>query len=67
MMGLDARTFLSICVSAKAPPTVAKYLMTNFALTVLPAPLSPLMTRDWLEPSLEQQRKTDHLKRILQT
>ena len=52
MMELDANTFFSMRVSEDAPFTVAKYLITNFALTVLPAPLSPLIMRDWLEPSL---------------
>ena len=52
MMGLEARTFLSICVSAEAPPTEAKYLMAYLALTVFPAPLSPLTMMDWLQCSL---------------
>ena len=52
MMGFDASTFFSTWVSAEAPPTVAKYLMVYFALTVFPAPLSPLTMTDWLRFSL---------------
>lgn len=52
IMGLDAKTFFSICVSVDAPPTDAKYLMAYLALTVFPAPLSPLTMIDWFSPSL---------------
>ena len=55
MMGFEASTFLSIWVSVEAPPTVAKYLMVYLALTVFPAPLSPLTMMDWLQPSLEER------------
>lgn len=41
IIGLEARTFFSTCVSVDEPPTVAKYRMAYFADTVLPAPDSP--------------------------
>lgn len=70
MIGLDASTFFSICVSAEAPPTMAKYRMAYLALTVFPAPLSPLTIIDWLRDSLEQHDKpikllVYHLKRFV--
>lgn len=45
-MGFEAKTFFSTCVSVEAPPTDAKYLMAYLALTVFPAPLSPLTMID---------------------
>ena len=47
MMGLEARTFRSTCVSVADPPAVAKYRMAYFAETVLPAPDSPDTIIDW--------------------
>ena len=41
IIGLEASTFFSTCVSVAEPPTVAKYRMAYFADTVLPAPDSP--------------------------
>ena len=42
MMGDEARTLFSTCVSVSdVPPTVAKYRIAYLALTVLPAPDSP--------------------------
>ena len=41
IIGFDAKTFFSIAVSVTDPPTLAKYLMANLALTVFPAPDSP--------------------------
>ena len=57
IIGLDAKTFFSICVSVDAPPTDAKYLMAYLALTVFPAPLSPLTMIDWFSPSLNYKKK----------
>ena len=41
MMGFEAKTFFSICVSVWDPPTEAKYRMAYLAETVFPAPDSP--------------------------
>ena len=41
MMGFEAKTFFSICVSVCDPPTEAKYRMAYLAETVFPAPDSP--------------------------
>ena len=55
MMGEDASTLFSTWVSvAEVPPTVAKYRMAYFALTVLPAPDSPETIIDWLRFSLKK-------------
>lgn len=53
IIGLDARTFFSTCVSVDEPPTVAKYLMAYFADTVFPAPDSPETIIDWSFSSLK--------------
>ena len=42
IIGLDAKTLRSICVSDSLPPTAAKYLIAYLAETVFPAPDSPL-------------------------
>lgn len=52
MMGLEASTFSSMLESPRQPPTVVKYLMAYLAVTVFPAPDSPLMMRDWFFPNL---------------
>ena len=55
MMGEDASTLFSTWVSvAEVPPTVAKYRIAYFALTVLPAPDSPETMIDWLRFSLKK-------------
>jgi hypothetical protein len=53
IIGLDAKTFFSTCVSVAEPPTVAKYLMAYFADTVFPAPDSPETIIDWSLSSLK--------------
>ena len=57
MIGFEAKTFFSTCVSVEAPPTDAKYLMAYLALTVFPAPLSPLTMIDWFNPSLNRYKE----------
>ena len=52
IIGLDASTFCSTCVSVSAPQTVAKYLMAYLADTVFPAPLSPDTMSDWFSSNL---------------
>jgi len=52
-MGLEASTRFSICVSASAPQTVAKYLMAYLAETVFPAPDSPDTIMDWFSSNLK--------------
>lgn len=56
MIGLDANTFFSICVSVWEPPTVAKYRMAYLADTVFPAPDSPDTIIDWSLSSLQQSK-----------
>ncbi len=53
MTGEEARTRFSIVVSVALPPTMAKYFMAYFALTVLPAPDSPDTMIDWFRFSLK--------------
>ena len=65
IIGLDAKTFFSICVSVDAPPTDAKYLMAYLALTVFPAPLSPLTMIDWFSPSLNYMYKKKKVFTVL--
>lgn len=54
IIGLEARTFFSTCVSVDEPPTVAKYRIAYFADTVLPAPDSPDTMIDWSLSSLKR-------------
>lgn len=56
MIGLEARTFRSTCVSVVDPPTVAKYLIAYFADTVFPAPDSPDTMILWSRCSLIKQK-----------
>ncbi len=55
IIGLDAKTFFSICVSSVDPPTFAKYRIVYLALTVLPAPDSPETMIDWFCSNLHKQ------------
>ena len=57
IIGLEAKTFFSTCVSVAEPPTVAKYRMAYFADTVLPAPDSPDTMIDWSLSSLKTTRR----------
>ena len=57
MTGFEASTFFSTCVSDSEPPTAAKYLIAYFALTVFPAPLSPLTMIDWFCSSLQENNR----------
>jgi len=59
-MGLEARTFFSICVSDEDPAAMAKYLIASLAVTVLPAPDSPEMTIDWSRFSLSNTNANHH-------
>jgi len=53
MIGFEANTRFSTCVSASAPQTVAKYRMAYFAETVFPAPDSPDTMIDWFSSNLQ--------------
>jgi hypothetical protein len=65
IIGLDAKTFFSTCVSVDEPPTVAKYLMAYFADTVFPAPDSPETMIDWSLSSLKWKKKKKRTRRSI--
>lgn len=56
MIGLEARTFFSTCVSVSEPLIVAKYLIAYLAETVFPAPDSPDTIILWLLFSLKKKK-----------
>jgi hypothetical protein len=57
IIGLEASTFFSTCVSVDEPPTVAKKRIKKFADTVLPAPDSPDTMIDWSRSSLKTRMR----------